>query len=312
MSQLRNKVDMKKSFYQGNPKLKRTDVQLKLTAHQKRELKRCKANIQYFIENYLKVVHVDHGLVPLELYPYQKKLVDHINDNRYSIILSCRQSGKTTCTVAYLLHYSLFNKHKVIGVLANKAGMAQEILDRYKLAYECLPFWLQQGVVTWNAKDIEIENGSKIITGATGGSAARGFSFSCLFLDEAAFVPHNVWKPFFTSIWPTVSSGKSSKVIMVSTPNGMNHYYEMWMKANHVDPKKRSEFAPFEVMWTDVPGRDQAWKEAQINNTDESTFKQEFECLSEETNISISKEGLEMETTIGELYDKFKSAFDVK
>ena len=187
-------------------------------------------------------------------------------------------SHNTTVTVAYLLYYSIFEPHKIIGVLANKAQLAKEILDRYKLAYENLPFFLQQGIVAWNKKDIELENGSKIITSATGGDAARGYSFSMMFLDEAAFVPANVWEPFWTSVWPTVSSGKKTKVVMVSTPNGMNHYHQMWSKANHEDPKLRSEFAPFEVNWREIPGRDEAWKEAQIRNTDEATFAQEYNC----------------------------------
>lgn len=187
-------------------------------------------------------------------------------------------SHNTTVTVAYLLYYSIFEPHKIIGVLANKAQLAKEILDRYKLAYENLPFFLQQGIVAWNKKDIELENGSKIITSATGGDAARGYSFSMMFLDEAAFVPANVWEPFWTSVWPTVSSGKKTKVVMVSTPNGMNHYYRMWSKATHKDPKLRSEFVPFEVNWREIPGRDEAWKDAQIRNTDEATFAQEYNC----------------------------------
>lgn len=213
-------------------------------------------------------------------------------------------SHNTTCTVAFLLHYTLFQSYKTVGVLANKASLAVEILDRYKLAYENLPFFLQQGVMAWNSKDIELENGSKMITGATGGSAARGYSFSCLFLDEAAFVPQNLWEPFWTSIWPTVSSGKNTKVIMVSTPNGLNHYYEMWNKANHPDPSKRSEFAPFEVQWTDIPGRDQKWKESEIRNTSPEQFAQEHECVFGNTMVDVSVNGLEMSMRIDELYEK--------
>lgn len=253
MSNLRKRVDMKTSFYNGNINLKRANVIANTTTHELIELKRCKEDIQYFVENYLKVIHIDKGLVPLELYPYQKKLVDHFNDNRFSIVLSCRQSGKTTCTVAYLLHYALFNSHKQIGVLANKGALAVEILDRFKLAYENLPFFLQQGVVAWNKKDIELENGSKIITGATGGAAARGRAFSLLFLDEAAFVSSSIWNPFWASIYPTISSGLESKVIMVSTPNGLNHYYSMWESANSKDPDKKSSFSSFLVDWRDVP-----------------------------------------------------------
>lgn len=264
----------KTDYYNGNPRLKRQDVRMELEDWQLDELDKCEEDIIYFVKNYMKITHVDDGLVAFKPYDYQEKLLHHLKDNRFSIILSARQTGKTTSTIGYLLHYTLFNDYKQVGVLANKGDMAQEILERYQLAYENLPFWMQAGVVEWNKTNILLENGCKILTSATGGSAARGKSFSCLFLDEAAFVPSNVWDPFWKSIYPTISSGKKTKVIMVSTPNGLNHYHTMWEAAI----KGKSSFKPMEVKWYDVPGRDEAWKLETIANTSQGAFAQEHEC----------------------------------
>lgn len=290
----------KTDYYNGNISLKRAQVKMDLTDFQMDELERCENDIEYFCEKYMKITHVDLGLVPFAPYDYQKDLLHHLQDNRFTIVLSARQTGKTTSTIGFLLHYTLFNKHKQVGVLANKGDMAQEILERYQLAYEHLPFWMQSGVVEWNKQSIILENGCKIITSATGGSAARGKSFSCVFLDEAAFVPQNVWDPFWKSLYPTISSGKHTKVIMVSTPSGLNHYHTMWNAAL----KGKSTFKPFRVKWQDVPGRDEAWKQETIGNTSADAFAQEHDCkFMGSSNTLLSSYSIENMATLDPIFE---------
>lgn len=265
--------------YLGNPRLKRAGVKTKMTQEQILEFKRCRHDIVYFIEKYMKIRHVDRGLIPFELYDYQKELLLHLKDNRYTITTTCRQAGKSTTTVAFFLHYIIFNSYKEVGILANKGATAKEILGRLKLAYEELPQWMQQGVETWNKGNIELENGCSVLAASTSSSAVRGYSFSTVFVDEAAFVPTNVWDEFYKSTYPTISSGSDTKFMLVSTPNGMNHYYQMWENANkEAGEDGKSLYAPFTVTWKSVPGRDEKWKEETIANQGLESFLQEHEC----------------------------------
>ena len=260
--------------YLSNPNLKKIGVDIEFTQKQIEEYVRCAKDPIYFIREFVKIIHVDHGLIPLDLYEYQERMVSTFNDNRFVITKMPRQSGKSTAVVGYILHYILFNQDKNVALLANKAELARELLDRLKKAYENLPLWLQQGIVVWNKGSIELENGSKIIATSTTGSAARGQSFSLVFLDEFAFVPHGLADDFFKSVYPTISSGTETKMIIVSTPKGMNHFYRMWTEAE----EGRSNFLPLTVNWWETPGRDERWKEEQIANTSEEDFEQEFAC----------------------------------
>ena len=260
--------------YLSNPNLKKVGVNIEFTQEQIQEYVKCANDPIYFVKNYVKIVHVDKGLIPLDLYEYQERMINTFNDNRFVITKMPRQSGKSTAVVAFILHYLLFNSDKNIAVLANKAELARELLDRVKKAYENLPLWLQQGIVVWNKGSIEVENGSKILATSTTGSAARGQSFSMVFLDEFAFVQHGIADEFFKSVYPTISSGQETKMIIVSTPKGMNHFYKMWVEAE----EKRSNFIPLAVNWWETPGRDEDWKLQQIANTSEESFDQEFAC----------------------------------
>ena len=260
--------------YLSNPNLKKIGVDIEFTQKQIEEYVKCAKDPIYFIRQFVKIIHVDHGLIPLDLYEYQERMVSTFNDNRFVITKMPRQSGKSTAVVGYILHYILFNQDKNVALLANKAELARELLDRLKKAYENLPLWLQQGIVVWNKGSIELENGSKIIATSTTGSAARGQSFSLVFLDEFAFVPHGLADDFFKSVYPTISSGQETKMIIVSTPKGMNHFYRMWTEAE----EGRSNFLPLTVNWWETPGRDERWKEEQIANTSEEDFEQEFAC----------------------------------
>jgi hypothetical protein len=261
-------------IYLGNPLLKRANTQIQFTEEQIIEFLKCKEDPVYFAKNYIKIVSLDHGLVPFEMYPFQEKLVRNFHENRFNICKMPRQTGKSTTCVSYLLHYAVFNDNVNIAILANKASTARDLLGRLQLAYENLPKWMQQGIISWNKGSLELENGSKISSNSTSSSAVRGGSYNVIFLDEFAFIPNHIADDFFASVYPTISSGQSTKVIIVSTPRGMNHFYRMW----HDAEKGKNEYIPTDVHWSEVPGRDAAWKEQTIANTSEQQFKVEFEC----------------------------------
>jgi hypothetical protein len=260
--------------YLGNPLLKKANTAIEFTEDQIIEYLKCKQDPIYFANNYIKIVSLDEGLTQFHPYHFQEKLIHNFHNNRFNICKMPRQTGKSTTVVSYLLHYALFNDSVNIGILANKASTARELLGRLATAFENLPKWMQQGILVWNKGNIELENGSKILAASTSASAVRGMSFNILFLDEFAFVPNHVADSFFASVYPTITSGKNTKVIIVSTPHGMNHFYRMW----HDAEKERNEYVPTEVHWSEVPGRDKKWKETTISNTSEQQFRVEFEC----------------------------------
>jgi hypothetical protein len=261
--------------YIGNPQLKAENVVVQFTKEQVDEYIRCKNDFIYFIENYIKIVNVDTGLISFDMYDFQKDMVRTVHDNRFSILRLPRQVGKTTTIGSYLLWVALFHKDQNLAILANKGETAKEIILRIQKSYENLPLWLQQGVKEWNKHSMVLENGSRILATSTGSSAGRGQSFNIVMLDEFAFVPRNIALDFITSIYPVISSGTKTKIIMVSTPNGMNLFYKYWTDATN----KRNSYVPFEAHWSQVPGRDEKWKQETIANTSEEQFEQEFECL---------------------------------
>jgi hypothetical protein len=263
-----------KTGYLGNPLLKGTGSEVEWTPETLESYIKCSKDPVYFIRNYVKIVHLDHGLVPFNLWPFQENMVDTFHKNRFTIAKLPRQSGKTTTVIAYFLWFILFNEDVTIAILANKGSLARDILGRLQLAYENLPGFLQQGIKVWNRGDIHLENGSKIIAAATSSSAIRGGSYNMILLDEFAFVPKNIAEEFFSSVYPTISSGKTTKVIIVSTPCGMNHFYKLWVDAG----EQKNHYVPIEVHWSEVPGRDRSWKQETIANTSKDQFRQEFEC----------------------------------
>ena len=260
--------------YNANPNLKKANVQQSWTKKQLQEYSNCMEDPIYFIQNYVKIISLDEGLVPFDMYSFQKEMVGTFHSNRFTICKLPRQSGKSTVMVSYLLHYALFNPSVNIAILANKAATARDLLSRLQLAYEHLPKWLQQGVMSWNKGSLELENGSKILASSTSASAVRGGSYNIIFLDEFAYVPSNVAEQFFSSVYPTISSGKTTKVMIVSTPHGMNMFYKIWTDAE----EKRNTYVPIEVHWSEIPGRDEKWKKETIANTSEQQFNTEFEC----------------------------------
>ena len=260
--------------YLSNPNLKRANTPIQFTEEQIIEFLTCKEDPVYFAKKYIKIVNVDDGLVKFNMWPFQERLVSNFHKNRFNICKMPRQCGKTTTVVSYLLHYIVFNDNVNVGILANKASTSREILSRLQLSYENLPKWMQQGIVSWNKGSLELENGSKIIAASTSASAVRGMSFNIIFLDEFAFVPNHIADDFFASVYPTISSGKSTKVIIVSTPKGMNHFYRMW----HDSERGKNSFVATDVHWSEVPGRDEEWKAQTIANTSEEQFRAEHLC----------------------------------
>jgi len=260
-------------FYSGNKNLKGANVPIEWSPERAKEFFRCREDQIYFIKTYCKIVHVDKGLVNFDLWEFQENMVRQFENNRFVICKMPRQVGKTTTVAAYLLHKLIFNENFAIAILANKDKQAREILSRLKMMFEYLPSWLQQGVVRWNEGDIALENGSKAIASATTGSSARGQTYNIVYLDEFAFVQGNLQESFFTSVYPTISSGKTTKTLITSTPNGMNYFYKIWNDS--VNNKNR--YVRCEVHWSMIPGRDKAWQEETIANTSERQFRQEYE-----------------------------------
>lgn len=295
---------MTNNSYNGNPKIKADGVQQSFTQHEVQEYIRCSQSVEYFCKNYVKVISLDHGLVPFELRGYQSNLVKHYSDNRFNIVLAPRQSGKSITTVAWLLHYIIFNADKKVGILANKGATAREMLARFTLMLENLPFFLQPGVRILNKGNIVFGHNSEIIAAATSGSSIRGLSLNVIMIDEFAFV-HKA-EEFYTSTYPVISSGADTKVIITSTPNGVgNMFYKLWQGAI----SNSNEFKPFTINWRDVPGRDEEWRAQTIANTSEAQFRQEYECQfvgSADTLVSSScLLGLQAQSALNEQYDIF-------
>ena len=260
--------------YNGNILLKRANQQIEWTEDLVQEWVKCAEDPLYFIKTYMKIITLNEGLQTYQPWPYQEEMIKKFVDNRYTIVTTARQAGKSTTTCAFILWYIIFQADKTVALLANKGETAREILGRVQLAYQHLPRWLQQGVKEWNKGSFELENNSRVIAAATSASAIRGYTINLLFIDEAAHIEN--WDEFFTSVYPTISSGTDSKIVLVSTPNGLNHFYSTWQNAI----EGRNGYANILVSWKDVPGRDEAWKEETIAgmNFDHEKFDQEMNC----------------------------------
>jgi hypothetical protein len=287
--------------YRNNPNLKLPGIELQYTKEQLEEYIKCAKNPVYFCEKYVKVKTLDKGVVPFNLYPYQQKFINAIHDSRFTISKWPRQCGKSTCVTSYICHYITFNQSVNVAILANRLKTAkEELFSKLQLAYENLPHFLQQGVVEWNKTSFKLENGSRVMCDATSSTAIRGGSYNLLLLDEYAFLPSHVAEEFYTSTYPTISAGTTTKLIIVSTPNGMNHFHKLWVDANRPkDHKLKNKFVPVEVHWNETPIspgnpklRDDIWAAEQIANTSAEQFEQEYGCSflgSANTLIATSK-----------------------
>lgn len=260
--------------YKGKAKLKCEGVTIRWSQDHMQEYIKCSMDPIYFILTYCKIRTLDGGIVPFKLYDRQKELLNLIHNNRKVVVRAARQVGKSEISAAYMLWYAIFNSDKLIAILANKEETAKEILKKAKRAFMELPFWLQQGIVTWNQKDIELENGSRILAAATASDAIRGYTINLLFLDEFAHVENQVAEDFFAAVYPTISSGTTSKIIVVSTPKGYNHFYRLWDAAE----KKKNGFETFFFHWKEVPGRDQKWADDQRGTLGDHRYRSEVLC----------------------------------
>jgi hypothetical protein len=261
-------------IYNSNINLKAANVKVEFTPDQIQEYIKCAQDPIYFIENYCYIVTLDYGLQPFKLYDCQKNKINVIHNNRRVILMEGRQQGKTTTSAAYILWYTLFQANRNVAILANKASAAREVLDRYQTMYECLPKWMQQGVTGWNKGDIELENGSKVFTAATGKSGIRGKSVNMLYVDEAAIIPNNVAEEFFTAVYPTISAGQTTKILLSSTPLGYNHFWRFWNDAEN----DRNGFVPLFIPYWEIPGRDEAWALEQKRMLGDLKYNQEVLC----------------------------------
>lgn len=277
-----------------------------MTMEQLQEYAKCEEDPIYFIRNYVKIISLDHGTVNFNMWDFQEKMVSSIVDNRFVICKMPRQVGKTTTTAAIILWHVLFKEEYTVALLANKMDQAQEIMERIQMMYENIPIWMQQGIITWNKRTIKLENDSRIIAAATSSSAIRGKSINMVYLDEFAHIDRALQLKFFTSTYPVISSGQATKVIITSTPNGYELFSKMWMDAVKEEGEEgKNSYVPVSVHWSDIPGRDQAWKEETINNTSADQFRQEYECLAGDTLIQIRDKETEEVSKVrfDQLYD---------
>jgi Terminase RNaseH-like domain/Terminase large subunit, T4likevirus-type, N-terminal len=246
----RKRLEATLKRYLANPRLKAVGQRIPFELDQIEELAKCKRDAVYFVQHYVKIVNVDHGLIPIVLYPKQVEMIETCQKNRFVILKASRQVGKTTTVaVGYLLWYILFHSDKRVGILANKEDTAIEIASRLRIAYQNLPLWIQQGVVEWSKTKVMLENGSGIMASSTSSSAIRGWSINVLYLDEFAHVPSNVADDFFSSVFPTISSGKTTQVIVTSTPYGMNLFWRLCKES------PGNGFVMREYDWRAVPWR---------------------------------------------------------
>lgn len=260
--------------FRSNPNLRPAGTVIEYTQEMVDEYRKCAKDPIYFIETYIKIIHVDRGLIPFKLFDYQKEMINAYANNRKVLSMMARQMGKTQTTAAFLCWYIIFNDEKTCAVLANKAATAREILQRVQTGYENLPMWLQQGIRSWNKGSLELENGSRIIASATSSSGIRGFSVSLLYLDEFAHVENNVAEDFFTAVFPTLSSGKDTKILISSTPNGYNLFHKFWVEAE----AGINGFIPQRFNWWQHPDRDQTWADDQKKVLGEVKYTQEVDC----------------------------------
>lgn len=290
-------------YYNGNVTIKKAGVQQKLSPHEIEEYVKCRDDPVYFCRKYVKIIDLDRGLVHFDMWDFQEKMIKTFSENRFVINLLPRQMGKTITVAAFLLHYAIFNKHKSIGILANKAATSREILGRIQRMLENLPFFLQPGVVEYNKGNVEFGNGSTLMAAATSSDSIRGFSFNVVYLDEFAFVENA--DTFYTSTYPVISSGSNTKVLITSTPNGMNLFYKLWEDAR----MGRNDFVPVKVHWSENPKRDNKWKETTLKNIGKRQFAQEYECVAGDTMVTVrdKNSGNIMQISLEELSMKIKN-----
>lgn len=274
---------MSVAVYNANKNLKAANVAIGFSQEQLKEYVKCAQDPLYFIRTYAKIISLDDGVVQFDPFPYQQRIIDTIHKNKNTLGKLFRQAGKSTIVAAYFAWYVLFNDNKTAVILANKQAIAIEIFGRVQFIIESLPHWLQQGVVEWNKKSLVLENGSRCIAAATSASAVRGMSVNLLLLDEFAHLKPNLADEFIASVFPTISSSETSKLIIISTPNGLNHYHKLWVESKN----RNNDFATVEGRWQENPKRTQAWADEQRKKLGEVKYRQEIECTFEGSSYTL-------------------------
>ena len=294
------KIENSTIYYNGNVKLKKAGVRQIITVFEQQEYVKCKFDVIYFIKKYVQIISLDEGVVPFHLFPYQEKMIKHMEDNRFSIFMTSRQMGKTTVAAGYILHELIFNKSFTVAIRANKDAQAREIMERVQMMYEELPFFLQPGVKSWNKGSISLGNKSRAFTAATSSSSVRGKSINLLYMDEFAHIENDT--EFYQSTYPVIMSGKTTKVIITSTPNGMNLFYKIWTEAKD----GRSQYKALQIYWNEHPNRDEAWLREQESNMPPKQIAQEIHCVVGDTPVTVRcvVSGAVFDTTLLELYEK--------
>jgi hypothetical protein len=262
-------------FFQGIRGLRNEGVEVELTPHQVQEIAKCANDSQYFINNYCYIVTLDDGKQKFNTRFYQDDMLDIMAANTRAIFKLPRQSGKSAIVAAFLVWEVIFQDYHSCSILANKEKSAKNILKKVKTIYKSLPIWMQQGIVGWSKLSIELENESYIEASATSASGIRSDSINTLVIDECAWIPKNIWDEFYSSIYPTVSSSRKSKIIMISTPRGMNHFYKFWNDSE----LKKNVFVHYEISYMDVPTyAEPGFKEQTIQEIGLQKWTQEYEC----------------------------------
>ncbi len=298
-------------MFKRNENLRGAGERIAMTPEQLQEYLKCKQSIFHFA-NYFTIIAAD-GEHPIKLREYQERLVKSIitkvpeKNNR--IIMMGRQSGKTTIATLYLTWYALFHKSKTIAILANKAEQADEIMLRIQQAYMNLPLWLQQGIIKWNQGELILENKCRMFSAASSSSSIRGKTVDLELVDEFAHLDDNVAEAFMQSVFPTQASRPDSMLLLISTPKGMNHFYDIWQKAK----AQRNSFIPCKVQWYEIDGRDEKWKDRVIRDNGIKFFAQEYACLCKDEMITIQDDyGHIKNVKIGEFYDWQESTKGLK
>lgn len=273
------------TIFRKGKNLRAPGLKYQYTKEEAAEFARCAHDPIYFIENYVKVRTSDKGMVLFKLYDYQKRFVTAIHENRFTVANLPRQVGKSACVAGYILWLVLFNQSTKAGILANKQKQATQIFRRIKTSYENLPMFLQQGVRGWSETSFFLENGSSVMASATSKDSVRGDDLNFMYLDEFAHIRPDVADDFFISSYPTISAGQTTKLVITSTPNGLNRFHRIWVDANRPDghPSK-NRFIPISVRWNEVPeypggpNRGEKFKRDTIAAIGESRWMVEYEC----------------------------------
>lgn len=262
-------------YYRGSKNVPIAGAQYPWTPAMIEELRKCKEDIIYFAENFFYIVNIDRGKEKIKLYDAQKRVLLSLVNNRFAVVLSCRQAGKSTLLTIFALWMVCFNADYRAAIVANKETTAINIFKRIRMAYEQLPNYIKPGVKDYAKTGMTLGNDSSILVSTTTTTSIRGDTLNCVLIDEVGFIETHLLEEFWSSVIPAISSGKTSKILLVSTPNGTtNKFYEIYSGA---EQGKLGQWKAERIDWWDIPGRDEEWKQTMVEALgSEEKFLQEF------------------------------------